>query len=286
MASFTPLTVLAVLVAVILFAVARRWIAVILAAVVTAVGGDLVSVTSVLDDPSADPHSFEASPRVKLDMSEAALVVVNGGGYDDFAQKIVDSDDGVKAKTVEAFPLKANPADDNEHVWFDPVAVKGVVGQVADRLSALEPAQAQALHQRAAAFAARVDTETGQLAAIGRAKPGSTVISTEPIAHYLLGTAGVTDVTPGPFVEAIENENDPSAAVLSGVTATIASRGVTALVFNPQTETPVTEGLRGQASAAGVPVVNVTETLPAGKDYLQWLDSNRTDLARALGAPA
>ena len=33
-------------------------------------------------------------------------------------------------------------------------------------------------------------------------------------------------------------------------------------------------------------VVNVTETLPAGQDYLQWLDGNSRDLAQALGAPA
>jgi zinc/manganese transport system substrate-binding protein len=33
-------------------------------------------------------------------------------------------------------------------------------------------------------------------------------------------------------------------------------------------------------------VVDVTETLPAGQDYLTWLDGNRTALARALGAPA
>ncbi len=57
-------------------------------------------------------------------------------------------------------------------------------------------------------------------------------------------------------------------------------------MFNPQTESPVVEGLRDRAAGAGVAVVDVTETLPAGvTDYLTWVDGTRAALARAVGAP-
>lgn len=256
-------------------------------AVASAVAGPDAKVTSIISDPAGDPHSYESTPADAATITEADVVIANGGGYDEFAEKIADADPAAKAKTISAFDLRSDPADENEHVWFDPTAVKGVAVQVAQRLGAAEPAQAAALAQRAQEFSARVDQAAAQTAAIGTAKPGTRVISTEPIAHYLLKTAGVEDVTPEDFVEAVENETDPSASSLVQVRDALAARTVGALVFNPQTETPVVAGLRDTANGAGVPVVEVTETLPGGvTDYLQWVDSTRAALARAVGAPA
>jgi zinc/manganese transport system substrate-binding protein len=242
-------------------------------------------VRSIIQDPAADPHSDESTPADAAAITGADLVVVNGGGYDEWVEQILEGDPALRERSVEAFALRGDQAQENEHVWFDPTAVKGVVTQVADRLAAVEPAQAGALRERATAFSGRVDAEAARLAAIGPARPGSRVVATEPIAQYLLTTAGVADATPPAFSEAIETETDPPAATLAETNQLVASRGVNALVFNPQTETPITTGLRDAAGGAGVPVVNVTETLPAGQDYLQWYGGTGSELARALGAP-
>jgi zinc/manganese transport system substrate-binding protein len=256
-------------------------------AVASAVAGPDAQVRSIIADPAGDPHSYESTPADAAAISRADLVVANGGGYDTFVEKVTDADAAAKAHIIEAFDLRPDQTDDNEHVWFDPTTVKAVAGQVADRLAATEPAQADALHQRATAFSAQVDRIAAQTAAIGRTRPGSRVISSEPIAHYLLRTAGVADVTPQDFVAAVENESDPSAASLVQVGDALSAEQVSALVFNPQTESPVVEGLRDRAAGARVPVVDVTETLPAGvTDYLTWVDGTRAALARAVGAPA
>jgi zinc/manganese transport system substrate-binding protein len=256
-------------------------------AVASAVAGPDAQVRSIIADPAGDPHSYESTPADAAAISRADLVVANGGGYDTFVEKVTDADAGAKARTIEAFGLRPDRADDNEHVWFDPTTVKAVADQVADRLGAAEPAKAAALHQRATAFDAQVDRIAAQTAAIGRARPDARVISTEPIAHYLLRTAGVADVTPQDFVAAVENGSDPSAASLVQVGDALSAKQVSALVFNPQTESPVVEGLRDRATGAGVAVVDVTETLPAGvTDYLAWVDNTRAALARAVGVPA
>ncbi|MDD7938693.1 zinc ABC transporter substrate-binding protein [Actinomycetospora lutea] len=254
--------------------------------VASAIAGPGVEVRSIIQDPTADPHSYESTPTDAAALTNADLIVFNGGHYDDWVEQVIDGDPGLRERSIEAFALRGDQAQENEHVWFDPTAVKGVVNQVADRLAGVEPAQAAALRERASAFSGRVDEEAARLAAVGQARPGARVLATEPIAHYLLATAGVADATPPPFSEAIENETDPPAATLAETNQLVASRGVDALVFNPQTETPITTQLRDTATGAGVPVVNVTETLPAGQDYLTWLDATRAELARALGAPA
>jgi zinc/manganese transport system substrate-binding protein len=254
--------------------------------VVSRIAGPGVEVRSILTDPAADPHSYESTPADAAEISGADLVVYNGGGYDEWMTRVLDTDPAVRDRSVEAFALRGDQADDNEHVWFDPAAVKGVITQVTERLAAVEPAQADALRGRAAAFTAEVDVLAGRLAAIGRARPGTRVVSTEPIAHYLLATAGVADVTPPAFVEAVEEESDPPVAALTTTRDLLAARQAAALVFNPQTETPVVEQVRTAAQQAGLPVVEVTETLPPDATWTSWVGGLRDALAQAVGAPA
>ena len=62
--------------------------------IAAAIGGDRVAVTSLVNDPSADPHSFEATPADATKVADARIVVMNGGGYDDFATKLAESAGG------------------------------------------------------------------------------------------------------------------------------------------------------------------------------------------------
>ena len=59
-----------------------------------AVGGDRVTVTTLIDDPAADPHSYESTPADAAAVAGAALVVYNGGGYDDWMHQLVESAGG------------------------------------------------------------------------------------------------------------------------------------------------------------------------------------------------
>ncbi len=52
------------------------------------IGGDLVDSASIIDSPSQDPHSYEATARDKLAVSKAQLVIGNGGGYDQFLDNL------------------------------------------------------------------------------------------------------------------------------------------------------------------------------------------------------
>src|SRR6478752_7064232 len=59
--------------------------------IVSQIGGEQVNVTALISDPAADPHSFEPNAQAQLALSKAALVVENGGGYDDFVQTMLAS---------------------------------------------------------------------------------------------------------------------------------------------------------------------------------------------------
>jgi len=247
--------------------------------VVTAVGGDKVDVKAIIHDPSADPHSYETTADDALAAKNAKLLLSNGGGYDEFFGKLADSAD---AKKLVAYDIAAT-GDENEHVWYDLAGVEKVADQVAAQLGEIQPASKDLFTANATAFKAKAEALLAKVAGIGAAHPGAKVVVTEPVAHYLLRTAKLTDATPKAFSDAVENDTDVPAAAVSEYKQLISTKQVQALINNAQTVTPLTQDVVAQAKSAGIGVVDVTETLPAGvTDYIVWMTGEADALAGAL----
>jgi zinc/manganese transport system substrate-binding protein len=250
--------------------------------VLGAVGGDKVEVTSIIHNPSADPHSYETTTTDALAVRNAKLLLGNGGGYDEFFTKLADQASG--AKKLVAYDIAATGSD-NEHVWYSLPSVEKVADAVAAQLGEIEPASKAAFTANAAAFKAKVDAVEKKVAQIGVDHPGSKVLATEPVAHYLLAEAKAVDLTPPAFSKAIESDTDVPVEALQQVKQLIAAKTVKALVNNAQTGTPVTDQVIAAAKASGVGVVNVTETLPAGvTDYIDWMNKEVDALVGALNS--
>ncbi|MFC9788234.1 metal ABC transporter solute-binding protein, Zn/Mn family [Rhodococcus sp. NPDC127528] len=282
--------------------------------VAAAVAGDRADVTSIVTDPAADPHSYEVSPRDAARLTDADLIVYNGGGYDGFLDDVLrstrdkrtvnafelygsesDLADGHDhaADPVAAAPVAAAPDSHdghdhahgavNEHVWYDVPTVDAVAKQVATELGELDPANAAAYTANAAAYHEKLHAITAVTSSIAKNHPQAPVAQTEPIAHYLLAAADLHDKTPEDFTKAIEDGNDPPPAAIAATRDLLAAKKVGALVYNTQTQDKVTKDIRSAAEAAGIRVVEVTETLPTGVDYITWQTNNAEQLAAALG---
>lgn len=268
--------------------------------VVKAVGGDAVEVKALLDDPSADPHSYESKPADAALVKDAKLVVFNGGGYDNFFAKLITSD---ATKKIEAFPLREHddhaestsptptseaPAADghdheeNEHVWYDLHTVRAVAEAAANELGAIAPDKKTTFEKNTADFSAKLEELEKKVDGIGK---GKKVAATEPIAHYLIDETEAEDATPEAFSKAIEEESDVPAAALASMNQLVEGKQINVLVENTQTENQVTKQVVEKAKAAGLPVVQVTETLPAGvTSYLDWMSKQVDALSQALKA--
>jgi len=109
------------------------------------------------------------------------------------------------------------------------------------------------------------------------------VAVTEPVPLYLLESAGLVNKTPAGYTTAIEEGSDVPPAVLKEATELAGSKEVRFLAYNTQTEGPQTLAVRKAAEAAGVPVLDFSETLPEGKDYVQWMSGNVDSIRQALG---
>jgi zinc/manganese transport system substrate-binding protein len=250
------------------------------------VGGPAVQVTSIIGDPSADPHSFEASARTQLTVSRADVVVENGGGYDAFLDTLLSST-GTDATVVNAVDVSGKQAaggELNEHVWYDVPTMREVAGRIASALAAVDPGNAATYTANAADLTGRLDGLIDEEASARTAIDGAGVAVTEPLPGYLLDALGAEDRTPAEFSKAIEEGNDVSAAVLEQTLQLLRSGSVRALVYNEQTTGPETQLVLHAARNAGVALVPVTETLPAGEDYVSWMRRNVDAVAAALSS--
>ncbi|MGW4889582.1 metal ABC transporter solute-binding protein, Zn/Mn family [Streptomyces murinus] len=249
------------------------------------IGGDKVTVTSIISDPDQDPHSYEADTQNQLVLSKAKVVIENGGGYDDFIDRMLKSGNS-SADVLNAVKISGKTAPKggelNEHVWYDFPTTAKIADHIAAALGKADPADAATFTKNAEAFKSKLKPLEEKEAQIKKEHGGEAIAITEPVPLYMTEASGLVNRTPEEFSEAIEEGSDVSAKVLQETLAQFTGKKVKALVYNEQTSGPQTEKSKQAAKAAGIPVVPVTETLPAGKDYLGWMTSNVDALSAAL----
>jgi zinc/manganese transport system substrate-binding protein len=265
------------------------------ASVVQAVGGADVEVTAAVSRPGQDPHDYEATLRDKLAVSKAAVVVYNGGGYDDWAAQLTSSTAGER-RVVDAVETSrgehgsdraADGSGDqfNEHVFYDFGAVTRVADAVAAALAAVDPDHRAIYEKGAAAVRGELRTLTRKAAAIGTEHPGLTAVATEPVAGYLLKAIGIIDLTPAGYVEQSESDAGPSALVRKETVGVLTSGRARMLVRGAQTEDQVSNQLEGAAKSRNLPEVEVAETLPEGvTTYQAFAERALTAFADAAGS--
>lgn len=249
------------------------------------IGGDAVTVTSIITDASRDPHSYEANARVQLALSKADVVIENGGGYDSFVDALLKGLGGSDAEVLNAVSISGFPqgGELNEHVWYDFPTVKKVAARIAKTLSTIDGSHAVTFAANEKTFTEALGVLQAEQAAIkADIAPGAGVVITEPVPLYLLTASGLVNKTPAAFSKAVEEETDVAPQVLRQTLALFSEHRVSLLVYNEQTSGPETEQVISAARAAGVPVIAMTETLPQGKDYQSWMSDNLAAVKVAL----
>jgi len=278
-----------------------------------AIGGDLVTVTSIITSAAQDPHSYEASAQDQLALSKADLVIENGGGYDPFIDTLLSasSSEAPVVNASEASGLlegDAHEHDDdastsstdsaaeeeegheghdhiegfNEHVWYSFHGVEHVAEEIAHQLSELDADNAATYEANFTAFTGEIEALEARAEALHADTEGMGAAITEPVPLYLLEAAGFTNRTPEEFSEAIEEGTDVAPAVLAQTLALFGSGSVSLLAYNSQTASNETEEVRAAAEENGVAVVEFTETMPDGADYVSWMTDNLSAISAAV----
>ncbi len=250
---------------------------------VSQLAGRAGNVTSIVTDPNADPHDYETSSDDARAFATADYVVLNGAGYDAWAAKLLSGNPNPKRKVLTVADLLGMNASDNPHFWYSPGDVSRVVDQLEADLKSLDPADSSYFDAQRTALDAAMAPYRQRLADIKRKYAGTPVASTESIFVDLAQYLGLDVISPPEFMKAVAEGNDPPAPSVAEFQSQITGKQADVLVYNAQTSTAVTTNIRKLASAAGMPVVAVTETVqPAHAPFEQWFEGELEQLQNAL----
>jgi zinc/manganese transport system substrate-binding protein len=251
--------------------------------IVSELGGSCANVKTVLASSSVDPHEYEPSPADAAAFTGAKLVVVNGADYDAWASKLAASS-ASGAHVVSAAEVTKTPDGANPHLWYLPSAVTAVADAVTADLSKIDPQAGNYFSQRRSEFTAAMAAYTGLIGKIKAGAGGKSYAATETIFDYQAQALGLVNKTPEGYQRASANESGPSPADIDAFGAALAGRRIDVLIYNTQTQGSIPEQIRSAAEQAGVPVVNVTETVPPGQTSFEgWQYAQLVALGKALG---
>jgi zinc/manganese transport system substrate-binding protein len=245
------------------------------------IGGGLVSVTSILNNPNQDPHLFSASPSVARNLANSSIVIVNGADYDPWMDGLLASQPTPGRVVIKVADLLGRKPGDNPHLWYDPAAMPALAHALLAALVAKDPENAATYRQNTARLLASLAPISARIAALRKKFDNAPVTATEPVYGLMAAALGLTMYNQR-FQIAVMNGTEPAPSDIAAFEAGLRENSVRILFYNDQVTDDLTANLRDIAGQAGVAVVGVSETEPSGENYQTWINSGLDEVDRAL----
>lgn len=245
------------------------------------IGGNRVSVTSILRQPNQDPHLFQLSARVARNIAAARVIIVNGAGYDPWIGPLLNSASGGARQVIVAANLMHVPKGANPHIWYRPQTMIRVARRLASILGDIDPRYRAFYRRRVRLFEQHLQPLRAKIESMHARYAGTPVAATEPVFGYMAQALGLKMLETG-FQTAMMNGVDPSVSQVIRFDADLRHHRVRVLIYNRQVSDRKTERLKRLARRSAIPIVGVTETQPAGLSYQGWMSGQLQRLAQAL----
>jgi zinc/manganese transport system substrate-binding protein len=253
-------------------------------------GGSHVKVTSIIENPSADPHDYEPTAADGRDIASADVTLANGVGYDAWATKLASANPSPRRIDLNVGDLVGAHDGDNPHRWYNPDDVRALIDRIAVAYHRIDPADASYFDaQRQLVLNTNMRTYFDTIAQVRKSYAGTPVGASESIFAMLAPSLGLKLITPPAFLTAISEGTEPSAQDKATVDAQLKNKQIKVYVYNSQNATPDVAAQLQEARANGIPITAITETLiPANASFQDWqvsqLDALKHALAQATGA--
>ncbi|MDP0487771.1 metal ABC transporter solute-binding protein [Leuconostoc mesenteroides] len=230
--------------------------------------GEHGTATAIIKDANVSPEDYEPTTTVAKKVSGADIVLANGLGYDAWLNKLAKTSKNTKLIRVGEDVLNKKTGV-NPHLWNDPETMSKTANYLATELGKKDPKNRDYYKKNAKKYVASLKPVNDLITKISKKADGQTVAQTEPVFEYMLDTLGYK-IMDTDFSEAIEEGNDPSPATLAALKSAITNHKIAFFVNNTQTSSSTVSNLIDLAKKNDIPVVNVTETIPNGENYVSW----------------
>jgi zinc transport system substrate-binding protein len=256
------------------------------------VGGDKVEVTLLLP-PGASPHTFETTPKVVREISQARLFIKIGSGLEFWADRmlqsapsnilVVDSSSGVDLiKGISHdhdhnYPGRGSSADTDPHIWLDPIICMQIVAKIESALSRIDPSNAGYYKANAKAYQEKLrklDKEISARTKLFRTREYVTFHSAWGYfsRRYGLKVAAVIEESPG---------KEPTPRHVQKIIEILRSLNTRVVFAEPQFSPKIAEAIAREASAK-VLFLDPEGGRKGRETYIQMMNYNLAILEKAL----
>jgi zinc/manganese transport system substrate-binding protein len=249
------------------------------------IGGSHAAVQSIVTDPNADPHEYPSNINDSRGIALADVVIVNGAGYDSWAEDMIAASKRSSRKVVDVASILGKKDGDNPHFWYNPTWVALIADKITATFKSADPSDASYFDQQRATLDAALKPYRDRIAEIKQKFTGVKVGATESIFVYMADALGLDLISPPEFMTAVAEGIEPPVPTVIQFEQQVQQKQIMVLVFNVQTSSNTTTNIRHMAAAADIPVVGVSETLqPESATFQEWQLSQLLVLENALNA--
>lgn len=251
------------------------------------IGGARADVALVVP-AGIEPHDYEPTPQDLVQIEQARLIVLNGGGLEPWADDVRRSSDSEKTVIVLAGDGLVRAAEQDgktaadPHVWLDPVRAGQMADAILGGFIAADPANRAEYEAHAAELQAR-------LAALDREYRDGLAYCTRRdfmTSHaafgYLADAYGLNQVA----LAGLAPDQEPSPADLVSLARFARERKIRYIFFEALASPKFAETLAREVGAQTLlldPIEGLTETDAArGEDYFTKMRANLDNLKLAL----
>ena len=247
------------------------------------IGGDDVTVASIMSNPDQDPHLFETTPSTVRQIAAAQVVILNGADYDPWMDKLLKASPKPGRTAIVVADLVGKKAGDNPHLWYDPGTMPAAAKALAEAFAKADPAHKDGYAARLKTFLASLKPIDDKIAAIRGKFAGTTVTASEPVFGYMATALGLK-MRNESFQLSIMNDTEPSAHDMAAFQDDLKGHKVRVMFYNKQASNKAVQTLVDLAHASKIPVVGVTETAPPNLSYQEWMLTQLNETEKALAA--
>jgi ABC-type Zn uptake system ZnuABC Zn-binding protein ZnuA len=254
----------------------------------------------VLLEPGQNPHSYLASPRDMVNVSEADLIIVNGLGLEEFLDELLKGTGAADRLVIASEGIVTLAADDSHddqagdvgsnaslgldpHVWMNPNNVKIWVDNITDALAQNDPANSDLYRANAEAYLKQlVDLDIWIRAEIETIPENNRELVSDHISlGYFAREYGLEQI--GAVIPALTTEAETSGQQLADLIETIRNYQARAIFVGADFDPTLAQRVSDETGAELVRLYfgSLSDGLPAGT-YLSFMRFNVEAITNAL----
>lgn len=244
----------------------------------TQIGGEKADVVNITPT-GIEPHDFEPTVQDIARISKSSMLVINGGGFETWGEKIKNQ---LQDNQVEVVIAGDNLIDRNPHIWLDPILAKKEAENIKKGYQKIDP-------KNSAYFQANFDNLANQLddlnkqfeKGLGNCQKRD-FVTAHASFDYLANRYNLNQIS----ISGISPDQEPSLQKLAEITDFVKRQDIKVIFFETLISPKLSQTIAAETGAEILvldPIEGISDDdIKMGKNYFTVMEENLNNLQVAL----